>query len=72
VIDRKKNDEAEVERIEERRRNAALRTLVQQMMEELRSAVNHDQWETGERERAERDLERIMEQVRRETFRDRK
>ena len=55
----------------ERRRNTALRLLVHQMMEELRSAAAHDTWSPGERERAEGDLERIMEQVRRETFRDR-
>jgi hypothetical protein len=70
VIDRNDNDAAD-EPIQERRRRTALRMLVQQMMEELRSAANHDEWEPGERERAEQDLQRIMEQVRQETFKDR-
>ena len=54
---------------EDRRRRAALRGLVEQMMVELRAAARKDEWTAAERERAEADLDRIMQQVRRETFR---
>ena len=46
-----------------------MRGLVEQMMVELRAAARKDEWTQAERERAEADLDRIMQQVRRETFR---
>ncbi|MGQ0641655.1 MAG: hypothetical protein ACT4P6_12975 [Gemmatimonadaceae bacterium] len=49
----------------ERRKNALLRMLINDMMQQIREMQAHDgPWPTEERERAERDLERIMLQVR--------
>ena len=49
----------------ERRKNALLRLLINEMMQQIRELQHHDgPWPPEERERAERDLERIMEQVR--------
>ena len=52
----------------ERRVRAALRTLVDDMMTQIRSASQNEVWTADERARAESDLERIMEQVRREAM----
>ena len=49
----------------DRRRNARLRTLVDEMLESIRVAQRNDTWTPEERERAEADLARIMAQVRR-------
>jgi hypothetical protein len=53
----------------ERRRRLALRALVEEMLTEIRSAASEDDWTPEERQRAEADLARIMDQVRREAFR---
>jgi hypothetical protein len=54
----------------ERRRRLALRALVEEMLTEIRSAASDDSWTPEERQRAEADLARIMDQVRREAFRN--
>lgn len=56
---------------DERRVRAGLRTLVDEMMAQLRTAAASDAWTEEERARAEADLARIMAQVRTETFRGR-
>jgi hypothetical protein len=49
----------------ERRKNALLRMLINEMMQQIRELQQHEgPWPPEERERAERDLERIMSQVR--------
>ena len=54
----------------ERRRRLALRALVEEMLNEIRSvAGGKEDWTPEERARAEADLARIMDQVRREAFR---
>jgi hypothetical protein len=56
----------------ERRRRMALRALVEEMLTEIRSAASaaEENWTPEERQRAEADLARIMDQVRREAFRN--
>ena len=55
----------------ERRKRLALRALVEEMLNEIRSAAGgHEGWTPEERSRAEADLARIMDQVRREAFRN--
>lgn len=53
-------------RRDERRVNDALRTLVDEMLTQIRSMSGSDLWSSDERAQAELDLERVMEQVRRE------
>lgn len=55
----------------ERRVHDALRTLVDEMMLQIRQTAQQDLWTADERERAELDLERVMAQVRREALSDR-
>ena len=55
---------------EDRRAREALRRLIDEMMAQLRDAARHDAWTPEERERAEEDLQRIMDSVRREALRD--
>lgn len=50
----------------ERRRRLALRALIDEMLTEIRGAASREEWTTDARARAEADLARIMEQVRRE------
>ena len=52
-------------RAPERRQNARLRLLVDEMLKSIRESQRRDDWTEAERERAEADLERIMAQVRR-------
>jgi hypothetical protein len=54
----------------DRRRRLALRALVEEMLTEIRSAASDETWTPEERQRAEADLARIMDQVRREAFRN--
>jgi hypothetical protein len=56
----------------ERRKRLALRALVEEMLNEIRSAASaaEEDWTLEERRRAEADLARIMDQVRREAFRN--
>jgi hypothetical protein len=56
----------------ERRKRLALRALVEEMLNEIRSAASaaEEDWTPEERRRAEADLARIMDQVRREAFRN--
>lgn len=49
----------------ERRQNARLRVLVDEMLLSIRESQRRDDWTDEERERAEADLDRIMAQVRR-------
>ena len=49
----------------ERRQNARLRVLVDEMLMSIRESQRRDDWTEDERARAEADLERIMAQVRR-------
>lgn len=56
----------------ERRRRDTLRSLVDEMMATIRAAAGQDLWTPDERERAEKDLERVMEQVRREALSERR
>lgn len=49
----------------ERRQNARLRVLVDEMLMSIRESQRRDDWTAEERERAEADLDRIMAQVRR-------
>lgn len=53
----------------ERRKRVALRRLIDEMLAEIRTAANEDNWTTDAREQAESDLARIMDQVRREALR---
>jgi hypothetical protein len=56
----------------ERRRNLLLRTLIDDMMTQLRELQRHaGPWPPEERARVEADLERIMRQVRGEALRRR-
>ena len=48
----------------ERRVNHSLRTLVQEMLDQLRDAARRDAWTAEERDQAEQDLRRIMDSVR--------
>jgi hypothetical protein len=49
----------------ERRKNALLRLLINEMMQQIRELQAHEgPWPSDERDRVERDLDRIMEQVR--------
>jgi predicted transcriptional regulator len=56
----------------ERRRRLALRALVEEMLTDNRSAAgaSEENRTPEERQRAEADLARIMDQVRREAFRN--
>ena len=63
-------DQSSIDTVE-RRRRLALRALVEEMLNEIRSAAGgNDGWTPEERARAEADLARIMDQVRREAFRN--
>ena len=55
---------------QERRAREALRKLIDEMMAQLRDAVHNDEWTAEERARAEQDLQRIMDSVRREALRE--
>ncbi|MHB1222847.1 MAG: hypothetical protein ACYC2G_02190 [Gemmatimonadaceae bacterium] len=55
----------------ERRVHDALRTLVEEMLMQIRDTAQQDLWTADERARAEEDLERVMAQVRREALSDR-
>ena len=49
----------------EQRKNALLRLLINEMLQQIRELQQHQgPWPEDERERIERDLERIMMQVR--------
>ena len=53
----------------ERRRNHALRSLIEEMLEEVREATRHHETLTAEeREKAEAELALIMSRVRRRVF----
>lgn len=55
----------------ERRVHNALRTLVEEMLIQIRDTAQQELWTADERARAEEDLERVMAQVRREALSDR-
>lgn len=56
----------------ERRQNVLFRTLIDEMLAQVRDLRAHSgAWPAAERARAEEDLERIMGQVRAEAVRDR-
>ncbi|GJG85722.1 hypothetical protein tb265_09030 [Gemmatimonadetes bacterium T265] len=50
----------------ERRRNAALRELIDEMLASIRTAANRDLWTPDERAQYERELAEIMARVRSE------
>lgn len=50
----------------ERRRNAALRELIDEMLASIRTAVNRELWTPDERAQYERELGEIMARVRSE------
>jgi hypothetical protein len=52
----------------ERRRNARLRELVDEMLASIRVAANADLWTPEERASYEADMARIMETVRQQAF----
>ena len=54
----------------ERRRRVALRALIDEMLDEIRAAANEEDWTPQARQRAEADLARIMDKVRREALSD--
>jgi hypothetical protein len=54
-----------------RRTNLVFRQLIDEMLKQLRDTSTTDAWTPEERARAEADLARIMESVRREALRDR-
>ena len=56
----------------ERRRRDTLRSLVDEMMATIRAAAGQELWTPAERQRAEEDMARVMEQVRREALSDRR
>ncbi len=51
----------------ERRRNAALRELIDEMLVSIRTAVNRELWTADERAQYERELAEIMARIRSET-----
>ena len=53
----------------ERRKRVALRRLIDEMLAEIRTAANEENWTVDARAQAESDLARIMDQVRREAMR---
>jgi len=63
------NTDGVVAPVAERRKRVALRRLIDDMLAEIRTAANEDNWTTDAREQAESDLARIMDQVRREALR---
>lgn len=54
---------------DDRRKRVALRRLIDEMLAEIRAAANEENWTADARAQAESDLERIMDQVRREAMR---
>ena len=54
----------------EQRKRVALRLLVDEMLIQIRNTSQSPTWSEDERSRAEQDLDRIMNQVRREAMRD--
>ena len=52
----------------ERRRNHALRELVDEMLASIRAAARHDLWTAEERAQYERELSTIMSRVRTEAI----
>ncbi len=67
---RQSTDQSSTDTVE-RRKRLALRALVEEMLNEIRSAAGgNEDWTPEERQRAEADLARIMDQVRREAFRN--
>jgi hypothetical protein len=53
---------------DDRRKRLALRRLIDEMLAEIRAAANADNWTADARAQAERDLARIMDQVRQEAM----
>lgn len=53
---------------QERRRNAALRELVDEMLASIRAAANRDLWTPDERQQYESELALIMNRVRAEAM----
>lgn len=54
---------------DDKRRNLALRLLVDEMMSQIREVARKDLWTEEERQAYERDLDRIMGRVRDEAMR---
>jgi len=62
-------DGAAAPAVSERRKRVALRRLIDEMLAEIRSAANEENWTPDARAQAEADLARIMDQVRHEAMR---
>ena len=60
---------ADAEPTDEKRKNLALRLLVDEMMTTIREVARKDLWTEEERKAYERDLDRIMGRVRDEALR---
>lgn len=60
--------ESSAEPAGDRRSNLGLRRLIDEMLDQLRSAANQELWTPEERSRAEADLARIMASVREEAM----
>jgi len=58
--------------LDERRKRLGLRRLIDEMLAEIRAAANEENWTADARAQAERDLARIMDQVRQEAMRSAK
>lgn len=54
--------------VAERRKRVALRRLIDEMLAEIRAAASEENWTADARAQAERDLARIMDQVRQEAI----
>ena len=65
-------DRAGSDQADDKRKNLALRLLVDEMMSTIREVVRKDLWTDAEREAYERDLDRIMGRVRDEALRSAK
>jgi ribosome recycling factor len=63
------NDQPTPDQIEKRKR-LALRSLVDEMLAQIRATSSSESWTPDDRRRAEEDLERIMNQVRTEAMRE--
>lgn len=62
-------DKGGAEPTDEKRKNLALRLLVDEMMSTIREVAGKELWTDAEREAYERDLDRIMGRVRDEALR---
>ena len=72
TTDASSDESGSAEPTDDKRKNLALRLLVDEMMSTIREVVRKDLWTEAEREAYERDLDRIMGRVRDEALRSSK